>query len=65
MVLTRYKTASERLSRRLTVASVADLHDGKFSAVLDLLSEAKPDIVLVHGDTTTSFAAALAAFYAK
>lgn len=29
----------------------------------DVLDEAKPDIVLVHGDTTTSTAAALAAFY--
>lgn len=28
-----------------------------------ILQEAKPDIVLVHGDTTTSMAAALAAFY--
>lgn len=29
----------------------------------DVLKEAEPDIVLVHGDTTTSTAAALAAFY--
>lgn len=29
----------------------------------DILKETKPDIVLVHGDTTTSTAAALAAFY--
>lgn len=28
-----------------------------------VLDEAKPDVVLVHGDTTTSFVAALAAFY--
>ena len=30
-----------------------------------VLAEAKPDVVLVHGDTTSSSAAALAAFYAK
>ena len=29
----------------------------------DVLDEVKPDVVLVHGDTTTSTAAALAAFY--
>lgn len=30
-----------------------------------VVEESKPDIVLVHGDTTTSMAAALSAFYAK
>jgi UDP-N-acetylglucosamine 2-epimerase (non-hydrolysing) len=29
----------------------------------DVLRDFKPDLVLVHGDTTTSFAASLAAFY--
>ena len=31
--------------------------------IRDVLKEAQPDVVLVHGDTTTSTAAALAAFY--
>lgn len=43
-----------------------DLYDVTSRVLLgmrDVLQEAKPDIVLVHGDTTTSTAAALAAFY--
>ncbi len=43
-----------------------DLYDITSRVLLgmkDVLAESKPDIVLVHGDTTTSTAAALAAFY--
>lgn len=31
----------------------------------NMLDEAKPDIILVHGDTTTTFVGSLAAFYKK
>ncbi len=43
-----------------------DLYDITSKVILGLrniLKQVKPDIVLVHGDTTTSTAAALAAFY--
>ena len=43
-----------------------DLYDVTSRVLLgmrDVLKEAKPDVVLVHGDTSTSTAAALAAFY--
>ncbi len=43
-----------------------DLYDITTRVLLgmrDVLQQVKPDIVLVHGDTTTSTAAALAAFY--
>lgn len=35
------------------------------SGMRNILSEFRPDAVLVHGDTSTTFAAALAAFYQK
>ena len=34
------------------------------SGVRDVLESARPDVALVHGDTTTTYAAALACFYA-
>lgn len=43
-----------------------DLYDVTSRVLLGMraaLQEARPDLVLVHGDTTTCFAAALAAFY--
>ncbi|CAB0151226.1 UDP-N-acetylglucosamine 2-epimerase [Pseudidiomarina piscicola] len=45
-----------------------DLYDVTSSVLLGMrsvLAEAQPDIVLVHGDTATTFAASLAAFYAR
>lgn len=45
-----------------------DLYDVTANVLLglkDVLSEFEPDIVLVHGDTTTTSAASLAAFYQK
>ena len=35
------------------------------SGLRDVLREARPDVVLVHGDTTTTFAASLAAYYER
>ena len=45
-----------------------DLYDVTSRVLLgmrEVLAQAQPDVVLVHGDTTTSTAAALAAFYQK
>ena len=45
--------------------SLTDITTRVLSGMESVLGEAAPDVVLVHGDTTTSTAAALAAFYAK
>ena len=42
-----------------------DITSGILTGMRDVLKQAQPDWVLVHGDTTTSAVAALAAFYQK
>ena len=43
--------------------SLTTITTGILEKMEDVLKQEQPDIVLVHGDTTTSFVAALAAFY--
>ena len=45
--------------------SLYDITNRAMLGLGKVLDEAKPDLVLVHGDTTTTFAGALAAFYAQ
>lgn len=42
-----------------------DVTEKALRGLQKVLEEARPDLVLVHGDTTTTFAGALAAFYAQ
>lgn len=43
--------------------SLFDITVGVLNGIKAVLEEAKPDIVLVHGDTSTTFVTALACFY--
>lgn len=45
--------------------TLTDITVKSLKGLEDIFTEARPDIVLVHGDTTTTFAASLAAFYHK
>ena len=45
--------------------TLTDITTRAMERLYGVFNEARPDIVLVHGDTTTTFAAALAAFYSK
>lgn len=44
---------------------LTDVTSRVLTGLRDVFKECKPDVVLVHGDTTTSTAGALAAFYAQ
>ena len=43
--------------------TLGDVTTRALTGLEEVIKESKPDIVLVHGDTTTTFAGALAAFY--
>lgn len=45
--------------------SLSDITVNVLEGVNEILKNYKPDILLVHGDTTTTFAASLSAFYNK
>ncbi|HZK01985.1 MAG TPA: UDP-N-acetylglucosamine 2-epimerase (non-hydrolyzing) [Anaerovoracaceae bacterium] len=45
--------------------SISQISTNVLLGMEKVLTETKPDMVLVHGDTTTTFASALAAFYQK
>lgn len=45
--------------------NLTDITSRILTGMCDVFKECRPDVVLVHGDTTTSTVAALAAFYAQ
>ena len=50
-VMTEYTVASERVRSPLKIALVSDLHERRAVDILNLLREAKPDMIAVAGDT--------------
>lgn len=48
-----------------TSQTLFDITTSILTGMRDILEKEKPDIVLVHGDTSTAFATALASFYCK
>lgn len=58
-------TADEDLAIMQPKQSLTDITCRSLNGLQDLFQKIKPQLVLVQGDTTTAFAAALAAFYQK
>lgn len=45
--------------------TIVDVTSGVVQGVTEIIKKDRPDLLLVHGDTSTTFSAALAAFYEK
>ena len=45
--------------------SLAHITTAALNGLMDVIARAKPDLTLVHGDTTTTMAASVAAYYAR
>ena len=58
-------TADQNLGIMKPKQSLTEITCGSLQGLEALFAEMKPDIVIVQGDTSTAFAAALAAFYQK
>lgn len=56
-------TADYDLSIMKERQTLFDVTSNILNRIKDVLEEVKPDVVLVHGDTSTTFATALACFY--
>lgn len=64
MVLDTFKVVPDYdLSIMKAGQSLFDITTNILNRIGDVLDEVKPDVVLVHGDTSTTFATALACFY--
>ena len=64
MVLDTFKVVPDYdLSIMKTGQNLFDITTNILNRIGDVLDEVKPDVVLVHGDTSTTFATALACFY--
>lgn len=58
-------TADDDLNIMAKGQTLSDITAKALKGLEGIFAKHKPDIVLVHGDTTTTFAGALAAFYAQ
>lgn len=56
-------TADENLNIMKKDQTLSDITGEVLLGVNNLIDKYQPDVILVHGDTTTTFAAALSAFY--